>query len=46
MKNTPTPFERTRKDVEVKGRGKEGSKREEAFDRMQEKAKAKPKAKK
>jgi len=29
------PFEKSKKDVEVKGKGKEGSKKEEAFDRMQ-----------
>jgi len=28
-------FEKSGKDVEVKGKGKEGSKKEEAFDRMQ-----------
>lgn len=37
------PFEKSKKDVEVKGKGKEGSKREEAFDKKQA---AKPKAKK
>ena len=29
------PFEKSKKDVEVKGRGKEGSKKEEAFDKKQ-----------
>ena len=29
------PFEKSGKDVEVKGKGKEGSKKEEAFDRTQ-----------
>lgn len=28
-------FEKSKKDVEVKGKGKEGSKKEEAFDRSQ-----------
>lgn len=40
------PFEKSSKDVEVKGKGKEGSKREEAFDKKQAKsnpfAKGKP----
>jgi len=27
-------FEKSKKDVEVKGKGKEGSKKEEAFDKM------------
>ena len=34
------PFERSKKDVEVKGKGKEGSKKEEAFDKLQAKGKA------
>ncbi len=29
------PFEKSAKDKEVKGKGKEGSKREEAFDKKQ-----------
>ena len=29
------PFEKSKKDVEVKGKGKEGSKKEEAFDKKQ-----------
>ena len=29
------PFEKSSKDVEVKGKGKEGSKKEEAFDKKQ-----------
>lgn len=33
------PFEKSKTDKEVKGKGKEGSKREEAFDKMQDKAK-------
>lgn len=32
------PFEKSKKDVEVKGKGKEGSKKEEAFDKKQAKA--------
>ena len=31
------PFEKSKKDVEVKGKGKEGSFREEAFDKKQAK---------
>jgi len=31
----PKPFEKSKTDKEVKGKGKEGSKREEAYDRMQ-----------
>lgn len=31
----PNPFEKSKKDKEVKGKGKEGSKREEAFDKTQ-----------
>ena len=31
------PFEKSKKDKEVKGKGKEGSKREEAFDVKQKK---------
>ena len=38
------PFEKSKKDIEFKGKGKEGSKREEAFDKKQ--LAAKPKAKK
>lgn len=34
-KNAFIPFEKSKKDVEVKGKGKEGSKKEEAFDRKQ-----------
>ena len=37
------PFEKSKKDVEVKGKGKEGSRKEEAFDKAQ--AKGKPFAK-
>lgn len=29
------PFEKSKKDAEVKGKGKEGSKKEEAFDKRQ-----------
>jgi hypothetical protein len=29
------PFEKSKKDVEKKGKGKEGSKKEEAFDKKQ-----------
>lgn len=36
------PFEKSKKDVEVKGKGKEGSKKEEAFDKFQAKGEAKP----
>ncbi len=32
-------FEKSKKDVEVKGKGKEGSKKEEAFDKTQKYAK-------
>ena len=32
-------FEKSAKDVEVKGKGKEGSKKEEAFDKTQKYAK-------
>ena len=35
MVKKPSPFEKSKKDKEVPGKGKEGSKREEAFDRMQ-----------
>lgn len=35
------PFEKSGKDVEMKGKGKEGSKKEKAFDRMQAKGYAK-----
>lgn len=38
------PFEKSKKDKEVGGKGREGSKREEAFDRKQMK-KAAPKKK-
>lgn len=31
------PFEKSKKDTEKKGKGKEGSKREEAFDHKQSK---------
>lgn len=34
-KNPFARFEKSKGDVEVKGKGKEGSKREEAFDRKQ-----------
>jgi hypothetical protein len=33
------PFENTKRDVEVPGHGKEGSKKEEAFDRTQRRGK-------
>lgn len=38
MKGMPpkAPFEKTKKDVEVPGKGKEGSKKEEAYDRQQQ----------
>lgn len=39
MAKAKFPFEKSPKDVEVKGKGKEGSKKEEAFDRKQAKAK-------
>ena len=29
------PFEKSKKDVEIKGKGKEGSRREEALDKKQ-----------
>lgn len=32
------PFEKSKKDVEVRGKGKEGSKREERFDARQKAA--------
>lgn len=32
------PFEKSKKDKEVKGKGKEGSKKEEAYDTKQKKA--------
>lgn len=32
------PFEKSKKDVEIKGKGREGSPREEKFDRKQMKA--------
>ena len=35
MATKMNPFEKSKKDMEVKGKGKEGSKKEEAFDRMQ-----------
>ena len=38
MAKKPNPFakfEKSGKDVEIKGKGKEGSKKEEAFDKMQ-----------
>jgi hypothetical protein len=38
-----TPFEKSKTDKEVKGKGKEGSKREEAFDKMQAKKTGKKK---
>lgn len=34
-KNPFAAFEKSGKDVETKGKGKEGSKKEEAFDKMQ-----------
>lgn len=34
------PFEKSGKDVEVRGKGREGSKKEEAFDAKQMKGKA------
>lgn len=37
----PMPFEKSSKDKEVKGKGKEGSKKEEAFDRTQMKSRGK-----
>ena len=39
-------FEKSGKDVEVKGKGKEGSKKEEAFDKTQMKCGGKVKVKK
>ena len=39
----PFPFEKSKTDKEVKGKGKEGSKREEAVDKLQ--AKKAPKKK-
>lgn len=39
MKKPFVPFEKSGKDKEVKGKGKEGSKKEEAFDRKQVKGK-------
>lgn len=38
------PFEKSKADKEVKGKGKEGSKKEAAFDKLQAKAAGKPKA--
>lgn len=38
-KQLALPFEKSSKDKEVKGKGKEGSKKEEAFDRKQAKGK-------
>lgn len=38
------PFEKSGKDIEVAGKGKEGSKREEAFDRKQMKGAVPPPA--
>lgn len=35
-------FEKSPKDKEPKGKGKEGSKKEESFDKFQAKAKGKP----
>lgn len=35
MAKKPNPFEKSKKDVERKGKGAEGSKKEEAFDKMQ-----------
>lgn len=35
MAKKPFPFEKSKKDVEMKGKGKEGSKKEEAFDKKQ-----------
>lgn len=36
MKSAPfKPFEKSKADKEVKGKGKEGSKKEEAFDKKQ-----------
>lgn len=37
----PFPFEMSRRDKEVPGKGKEGSKKEEAFDKFQAKRFAK-----
>lgn len=39
MAKKPFPFEQGKKDKEVKGKGKEGSKKEEAFDSKQMKKK-------
>lgn len=39
----PKMFEKSKKDVESKGKGKEGSKREEALDRKQAKSTTKKK---
>lgn len=37
------PFEKSKSDKEVKGKGREGSKREEAFDKKQMKPSSKKK---
>jgi hypothetical protein len=40
-KSKMNPFEKSKKDVEIKSKGKEGSKKEEMFDKNQIKSKKK-----